>query len=901
MPVKRLLPTAASLLALTLALTLAPTAQGEIVNVANRGVASSTHTPWGGADISRIIDGDPATYVHADVAPEPPLAYTIDLGKNHTISEVRILPRQDGCCADRLTRIRVSLHLDDGSGAPGTEVWGTDLLTDGSNPGSTAGSVLPIPVTGSPSARHLRIESLASPIPDYALQIADVQILADVPPAEVNRALNAAAAANRPLYGAAPARFLVDGNRMSLVHGLETIENPFFYTINMGTRVTLNEIVLWPRQDGCCPERLSNFRISIHDDLEGAPGPAVWQTTLYGDGSYPDSIAGTREVLGASLDPAGRFEGQWIRIEALDESLQPYTLQIAEIEAFGTTSGGAALLLADQPLDAAAGIGQTTTFTVGASIINGDAAQLAFQWHRNDSPIPGATETSYTTPPLLADDDKARFHCVVSYPGLTPLVSSNATLRLNLAYQARASSNRPLWANGGWNISMLTDGNRTAAIHGDTDIETGMAYELDLGTAVLIEEIVIHPRQDGCCPERLANIRVSILADNAGSPGAEVWKTDLLTDGSNAGSGPGVVVRIPANADPSGTADGQWLRILALDDPPPNYFLQMTEIEVFGAFKNPTPVLEILTQPSAAPSAPGRTGRFTIAAKVVNGDPAAIGYQWFRDGTAIPGATEATYTTPPLAEADTNAVFHCTVSYPGIPDQRSADAKVVFDYNYARGQPAYSNRPLWGPGNWNISAIVDGNRANPVHGDTAPEAGFAYEVDLGTEIAVERIDIYPRQDGCCPERLSDLRVTLHTDASGSIGAERWSAEILTGGENAGSGADIVVSITPDQGTGTPRGNWLRVQAMLDPIPDYFLQLTEIEVIGRTTGPIPVRISSARTANGITLSWPGSGFVLQQTATPAVPASWINVPNATASPVTVPTSSSDQYFRLRSGP
>ena len=87
--------------------------------------------------------------------------------------------------------------------------------------------------------------------------------------------------------------------------------------------------------------------------------------------------------------------------------------------------------------------------------------------------------------------------------------------------------------------------------------------------------------------------------------------------------------------------------------------------------------------------------------------------------------------------------------------------------------------------------------------------------------------------------------------------------------------------------------------LLDPVPDYFLQMTEVEVIGIATGPVPVPISVVRSANGIVLSWAGAGFALQETTTPAAPASWTNVPNSPASPATLPASGGAKFYRLRS--
>lgn len=872
--------------------------RGDIVNVAGRGIASTTQPLYGTITIAQLIDGSTANFVHADVAPGSPFSYAVDLSTNYNITGFKIHPRQDGCCADRLTRFRVSVHNDDGSGGVGTEVWGIDLYTDGTDPGSTAGSVVevspPTPVTG----RHVQILSLADPIPDYALQIAELQILADVPASDVNRSQGTSAIANQPLFGNASAALLVDGSVGTLVHGVETITTPFFYTINMGTKIRLSQIIIWARQDTCCAERLSNYRVSVHEDNAGSIGSAVWQVVVHGDGSNPGSEPGSKDVLTAADNPGGTFEGQWLKIEALDDPLPPYALQIAEVEARGEAIGGPSVLILEQPVSTAAAVGQTAQFSVAASVVAGDASLLGYQWRRNGTPIEGATNAVYTTPPILADDDKAEFTCVLTYPGLADITTDEAVLRVNLAYQATAYSNRPLWANGGWNISMLTDGNRNAALHGDVDIEAGMAYEVDLGTEVAMEEIDIFPRQDGCCPERLANFRVSVHEDNAGAIGDEVWKVDLYTDGTNPGASAGSVVKVTANQDPAGMFTGRWIRILALDDPIPNYHLQMSEIEVYGDFVSAAPILEILTQPVDAPGAPGRTARFTLAARVLNGNPQSIGYQWHRDGAPIPGATTNVYVTPPLVDQDTNADFYCVVSYPGVTPIQSGNAKVFFDYNYSRGQPAFSNRPLWGPGNWSIAMLVDGDRLGVLHGDTQPGAGFAYDVDLGTEVDIERIDIYPRQDGCCPERLANFRVSVHDSTGGVIGDQNWAGDFFTDGSNAGSGPDTLVSIDESQGTGEFAGSWVRILALDDPVPDYFLQVTEIEVYGRSTEAPRPTVTFNRSATDLVLTWTATGFVLQSADSIAGP--WTNVDGAT-SPATIPitTGPGGKFFQLRS--
>jgi len=873
----------------------------EIGNVAPNGTAYTTASLWapGNWNISKLNDTDRGGVFHLDVAPDAGAAYSLDLGKAYSISQIKIYPRQDGCCPERLRQIRVSIHNADAQGNLGAEVWGTDLFTDGSNAGSGPGMVVLVNPPSAQTGRWVQIKSLANPVPDYSLQMTELEVFAEIPPSDVNRALNTAATANRMLYGNFTAAQLTDGNRFNVIHGTNTQEAGFAYFINLGTTINLNKIVIWARQDACCPERLSNYEVSVHKDNAGQIGDVVWKADLHTDGTNPGSDPGSKDELTAALNPTGQFKGQWIRIQSLDNPVPDYALQIGEVEAFGTVEGTASLQITKQPADTAVGVGQTASFSVTAGAPGGDPAKITYQWQKEGVDIVGATNATYTTPPLLIADDGKKFRAVVSYPGLPNQTSDAATVRLNLAFQTKAYSNRPLWAPGGWNISKLVNGDRNDVFHGDTDIAPGMAYQVDLGSSVKMQEIVIYPRQDGCCPERLQNFRVSIHKDDNGKIGASVWSADLFTDGSNAGSGPGTKVSIKSDLNAAGKFEGQWIQILSLEDPEPNYAMQMSELEVYGTYSNGNPVLQITGQPADYGTVPGRTAKFNVVAKVVNGDPSKVAYQWQKNGVNIAGANASNLITAPLAESDTGAKFSTIVSYPGAASVVSSNAVVSFDNNYAKGQPAFSNRPLWGPGKWDISTIVDGNRGNLVHGDVNPGAGFAYTINLGADVNIDEIDIYPRQDGCCPERLANFRVSVHKDNAGQIGDPVWSADLFTDGTNAGSGPGTVVNIKKDANpTGTFHGQWVKIMALDDPVPDYFLQIAEVEVIGKATLPVAgPAIVLKRQGSNLTLSWTGNGFVLE--STDALPSSlWQAVTGVVNNSIAVSTATGRKFYRLR---
>jgi hypothetical protein len=74
---------------------------------------------------------------------------------------------------------------------------------------------------------------------------------------------------------------------------------------------------------------------------------------------------------------------------------------------------------------------------------------------------------------------------------------------------------------------------------------------------------------------------------------------------------------------------------------------------------NPAAVPPTITaQPSNQTVTDGQTATFTVSAT----GTAPLSYQWQKNGTNIPGATGASYTTPAATTADSGSTFRCVVS-----------------------------------------------------------------------------------------------------------------------------------------------------------------------------------------------------------------------------------------------
>jgi len=863
-------------------------------NVAIDGIATANQEVYSGQNAAWLMDGskDAGNVVHGQQTLTPGFAFTIDLQKDYSVSDIKIYPRQDNLAADRLSNFRVSLHADDGAGGMGAEVWGVDKYTDHSNPGAGPGVVVDIPLPQATTGRWVEIRSLDDPVPAYALQMSEVEVFAPVDPSQVNRAVGARVTTNGRLWSNLTPGLITDGRRASFAHGDTGQALGFGYTVDLGLEVTMDHINVIARQDGCCASRLQNYRLSVFKDNNGAPGEKVYSIDLHTDQSNPGSGPGAKDVIDATIDPAFTgVKGQWVTLESLDDPPADYAMQVAELEVYGTLPNIVKLQINTDPKDTATGTGLTATFSVAANALGGDNALITYQWQTNGVNIAGATSASYTTGPVFFADGGTKYRVLVSYPGQPTLTSQEGTLSIDWARGAIVTANGPLWPSGNFDTQQLTDGNRVNYLHGDATLPTGFAYDFKLGGEVTMTGIDIYPRND-CCPDRLSNIRVSVHSDNNGSIGDEVWGADLFNDGSNAGAN---VVHVLPSMDAAHTMKGKWVRVQVLTDPVPAYALQMAELEVYGTLAVSTPSLSITHQPVDFAGAPGRTARVSVDATVFNGDPALVTVTWKKNGVLIPGATGMNYVTDILQDSDAGAKYRAVISYPGIPDIESDDATLTFDYNYARGSAASMNEKLWvGIPSWTPAVMVDGDVHTYVHGDTGLSPGYAYFFNMGSEITLSNINIYPRQDGCCPGRLTNFRVSIHKDNNGQIGDQVWSADFFTDQSNPGSQAGAVAPITGDlDPAGTFKGQWIKILSLDDPIADYSMQIAEVEAIGSATV-APQLAWTASAGGGLTLSW--SSGTLE--SAPSLAGPWANVTPAPTSPYAPPRTETAQFFRLK---
>ena len=346
------------------------------------------------------------------------------------------------------------------------------------------------------------------------------------------------------------------------------------------------------------------------------------------------------------------------------------------------TTGSTAPVITTQPASQSVTSGQTATFSVAAT----GTSPMTYQWLKNAATIGGATSSSYTTPAETTADNNAQF--TVKVTNSAGSATSNAAV---LTVNATASQCPcTVWPN--------TATPTTVDAGADSPVELGVSFRADTNGSI-------------------TGIRFYKSAGNTGTHVGNLWSstgTLLATatfTGETASGWQQVIfsspVAITANtvyvASYHSTighysADSNYFATSGTDNAPlhalvnstaapdgryaygstsifptstyqsTNYWVDVVFTNSGGAATGTAP--SITTQPSSKSVTTGQTATFTVVAT----GTAPMSYQWQKNGTAISGATSATYTTPATATADNGSKFTVTVTNSiGIGGQRDCD------------------------------------------------------------------------------------------------------------------------------------------------------------------------------------------------------------------------------------
>jgi hypothetical protein len=320
------------------------------------------------------------------------------------------------------------------------------------------------------------------------------------------------------------------------------------------------------------------------------------------------------------------------------------------------------------PANETVNAGQTASFSVTAS----GTGTLTYQWYKNGTAISGATSTTYTTPATVSGDSGSHFTVsvtnssgtVTSAPATltvnsaptitTPPASITVTVGQTASFSVTASGTAPLtyqWYKNGTAIAGATSTTYTtpATVAGDsgslfTVTVTNTAGSVTSSAATLTVNsaptITTPPASITVTVGQTASFSVTASGT---APLTYQWykngtaifgatSTTYTTPATVAGDSGSLFTVTVTNAAGSVTSSAATLTV------------------------NTAPT--ITTPPASITVRVGQTASFSVTAS----GTAPLTYQWYKNGTAIAGATSSTYTTPATVSGDTGSLFTVTVT-----------------------------------------------------------------------------------------------------------------------------------------------------------------------------------------------------------------------------------------------
>jgi hypothetical protein len=326
-----------------------------------------------------------------------------------------------------------------------------------------------------------------------------------------------------------------------------------------------------------------------------------------------------------------------------------------------------------QPTAQTVTAGQTASFQVRAT----GTAPLHYQWQKDTVNIPGATDSLYTTPPVVTADSGRAFRCVVSNTaGAVPSSAARLTVitprpaKITLAphdttvleghpasFTIGAAGDAPVtyqWQKNGADISGATASSYSIASAARTD--SGAAFRCitsnvvgnDTSLAALLHVLPVPPVITTQPVARTVNAGQTAtfsIAASGSRPVTYQWQRDTV----NVEGATDSLYSTP----PAATADsGITFRCLVSN--------------VAGSVASAAARLTVITPypplvtigPRDTTVQEGHVALFTVVAA----GTAPFTYQWQKNGVSLTGATASSYNIASAVRADSGTAFRCIVS-----------------------------------------------------------------------------------------------------------------------------------------------------------------------------------------------------------------------------------------------
>ncbi len=491
-----------------------------------------------------------------------------------------------------------------------------------------------------------------------ANSVAAIATVTSNAPTGPNLALNQPATSSGNENDGLGPQFAVDGNLTT--RWSSAFVDPSWIMVDLGAPTTVGQVVLnWQNAYG------------VQYQIQVSPDSVNWTPVF----TQTNGQGGVENITFAPVT------ARYVRMYGTERNTQ-YGYSLFEFQIYGPSNG---LSIANQPISQTVNAGSSATFTVTAA----GSGPYTYQWLLNGTAIPGATASSYTTPPVDSTYNGNLYSVTISNGNGSSITSSSATLIVN----TQTTPSAPTIASQPSSQTVTVGNTATFTV---TAGGTGPFTYQWLLNGVAIPGATASSYTTPAVTATFNGNLYSVTINNAS--GASITSSSATLTVNAPVSGAPTITNQPANQTVT-AGNTATFTVTAGGTGPFTYQWLLNGVAITGATSASytTPVLSTanngnlysvtigngsgstVTSNAATLSVSvlgGGTSAPTIAAQPVNqsGDVGSIQtftvtaagtgpftYQWLLNGTAIAGATSASYTTPVLSTANNGGLYSAVV------------------------------------------------------------------------------------------------------------------------------------------------------------------------------------------------------------------------------------------------